>query len=247
MKIRVLAVLSVVLLVLVAVAACGGGGSEGSSGGGSGGSSGGGSGSPDLSDTIVLPDGSTVPMWGYSCGAAVAGSTATCNASNPTATGWSPVAITVPTGQDLTINLTNNLSFANGNNVPTSLMIVGQLGGGLGGGGTTVASPTHDPLGVSWSTPNTPGGGNPTFIPPAQAPRVQSFGTEVASGATTALTWKAPRPGTYLLESGTHPSIQATMGLYGVLVVTSAPTSIFISTISCLLPFILPLSAANVN
>ncbi len=175
--------------------------------------------------TIVLPDGSTVPMWGYSCGAAVAGSTATCNASNPTATGWSPVAITVPTGQDLTINLTNNLSFANGNNVPTSLMIVGQLGGGLGGGGTTVASPTHDPLGVSWSTPNTPGGGNPTFIPPAQAPRVQSFGTEVASGATTALTWKAPRPGTYLLESGTHPSIQATMGLYGVLVVTSAPTS----------------------
>ncbi len=51
--------------------------------------------------TVTLPDGSTVPMWGYSCGAAVAGSTATCAALNPAATGWSPVVITVPTGQDL--------------------------------------------------------------------------------------------------------------------------------------------------
>jgi FtsP/CotA-like multicopper oxidase with cupredoxin domain len=54
---------------------------------------------------------------------------------------------------------------------------------------------------------------------------VQSFGTEVAVAATKALTWKAPRPGTYLIESGTHPSIQGTMGLYGILVVTSAPTA----------------------
>jgi len=53
MKIRVLAVLSMVLLMLVAVAACGGGASDGASDGGSGGGSGG----SDLSDTIVLPDG----------------------------------------------------------------------------------------------------------------------------------------------------------------------------------------------
>ena len=46
---------------------------------------------------------------------------------------------------------------------------------------------------------------------------MQSFATEVAAGATTALTWTAPRPGTYLLESGTHPSIQGPMGLYGML------------------------------
>ena len=56
-----------------------------------------------------------------------------------------------------------------------------------------------------------------------QGVRVQSFSTEVAAGATTALTWKALRPGTYLIESGTHPSIQGPMGLYGILVVTSAP------------------------
>src|SRR4029077_20704735 len=73
------------------------------------------------------------------------------------------------------------------------------------------------PIAVSPST--TPG------TPPVQGPRVQSFGTEVAAGATTGLTWSALRPGTYLLESGTHPSIQVPMGLYGVLVVTTAPST----------------------
>ena len=28
--------------------------------------------------TLTLPDGSNVPMWGYSCGGAVSGSTASC-------------------------------------------------------------------------------------------------------------------------------------------------------------------------
>src|ERR1700733_11315889 len=79
----------------------------------------------------VLSDGSTVPMWGYSCGTAATPANptpaATCAALNPSAAGaWSPVVITVPTGQPLTINLTNNLSFLNGNTVPTSLTIVGQ-------------------------------------------------------------------------------------------------------------------------
>ena len=46
--------------------------------------------------TVTLPDGSVVPMWGYSCVSAVG---ATCTALNPAAaaTGtWSPVVITVP-------------------------------------------------------------------------------------------------------------------------------------------------------
>ena len=85
--------------------------------------------------TITLPDGSTVPMWGYSCGTAVSGSTATCAALNTASTGWSPVLITVPTGQNLTINLTNNLIFG-ANKIPTSLTIVGEVGGGLGGAPT---------------------------------------------------------------------------------------------------------------
>jgi hypothetical protein len=180
--------------------------------------------------TLALPDGSVVPMWGYGCGAVVSGSTAACAKLNPLATGWSPVVITVPTGQDLTINLTNNLSFgAAPNKVSTSLVIVGQLGGGLGDvtQRTTTAPPDHtnaQPL--TWPIAGTAPGVAPTGVgtPPVQGPRVQSFATEVAAGTTTALTWKAPRPGTYLIESGTHPSIQGPMGLYGILVVTSAPT-----------------------
>ena len=178
--------------------------------------------------SITLPDGSSVPMWGYSCGAVVAGSTATCAKLNSAAGGWSPVVITVPTGQDLRINLTNNLSFAAGsgtNNVPTSLTIVGQVGGGLGDvtQRTTTASPTHGPQTLTWpaaSNDQVDGVNNP----PHQAARVQSFSTEVAAGATTALNWLGPRAGTYLLESGTHPSIQGPMGLFGMVVVTGAPS-----------------------
>src|SRR5206468_11927290 len=56
--------------------------------------------------TVTLPDGSTVPMWGYFCGAADAVSTATCAALNPLSVStWSPVVITVPAGQTLQINL----------------------------------------------------------------------------------------------------------------------------------------------
>src|SRR6266478_2894462 len=160
--------------------------------------------------TATLPDGSSVPMWGYSCGAPVIGSTATCawlnHAVNPSdiPTPWSPVLITVPTGQSLQINLTNGLP------VPTSLVIVGQLGGGLGTQRTTTLSPVHDNQPTSWPIANA----GPVFQPPApQGPRVQSLATEVAPGAATptscpppgtgCLIWTAPGPGTYLIESGT--------------------------------------------
>src|SRR4051812_27022007 len=168
----------------------------------------------------VLPDGSSVPMWGYSCGAVVSGSTATCASLNPTAGGnWSPVIITVPTGASLTINLSNQLPAP----VPTSLVIVGQLGGGLGDKAqrTTTPSPLHDNQGTTWPIANS----GAVFTPPAQQARVQSFSTEIASGGTKTLTWANLNPGTYLIESGTHPSIQGPMGLYGMLVVTFAPGS----------------------
>jgi len=172
--------------------------------------------------TVTLPDGTVVPMWGYSCDATQpAGSTATCAKLNPAATGWSPVVITVPTGQSLQVNLTNALTFG-GNNIPTSLTIVGQVGGGLGDAGqrTTTSSPTHAPQGATWPV------ADPTTLnlPPPQGARVQSFSTEVQAGTMTSLTWTTPRAGTYLLESGTHPSIQGPMGLYGMVVVTDAAT-----------------------
>jgi hypothetical protein len=201
----------------------------------------------------VLQDGQTVPMWGYSCGAIVGGSTATCSASNPNAgVNWSPVVITIPSGTPLTINLTNNLSFPNSNTVPTSLVIVGQLGGGLGSDRTTMPSPTHAPQGTTWpGTQGTPGacGDEGTFCPPAQADRVKSMATEVTAGSTTALTWNNLRPGTYLIESGTQPSIQGPMGLYGVLVVTDAayPGQTFDKDLVLLLSEIDPVQNAAVN
>ena len=195
--------------------------------------------------TTTLPDGTAVPMWGYFCGTAVTGSTARCAALNPASVAvppatWSPVVITVPTGQALTINLTNMLTFTptgstTPNNIPTSIMIVGLVGGGLGNvmQRTTTASPDHSEAQgcATWfiADPNTPPGVPCTTntlgaLPPKQGPRVQSFSTEVVAGTTTALTWSVLGPGTYLLESGTHPSIQVPMGLIGMLVVTTAPS-----------------------
>ena len=159
---------------------------------------------------LTMPDGSVVPMWGYSCGGKVTGSTATCAALNPNAgAGWSPVVITVPTGQGLTINLTNNLVFGP-NSVPTSLVIVGQLGAGLGDltKRTTTTPPDHSnaQANVTWPIANPNGG---TGTPPTQGNRVQSFSTEVAAAGATpvspqvasgsALTWSSLNPGTYLL------------------------------------------------
>jgi hypothetical protein len=177
--------------------------------------------------SVTMPDATLVPMWGYNCGTAVTTSGATCAKLNPAATGWSPVVITVPSGQDLEIELTNNLSFPVGSTtptatLPTSLVIVGQLGGGLGtpGGFTPFVDHTNAQANVTWPIVNTG-----TGMPPVQGPRVRSFSTEVAAGMTTDLIWKNLRPGTYLLESGTHPSIQGPMGLYGIVVVTTAPTT----------------------
>jgi hypothetical protein len=279
--------------------------------------------------TTSMPDGTVLPMWGYSCGTAATGSTATCSplsgSTSAAATGslggiyvlnggsgyttpptviitpaagdttgggaaatavvsggavvgfnvtnhgagytaapkvtiigatalangavaaaspaWSPVVITVPSvsgGASLTINLTNNLSFTpaaggTANNIPTSIVIVGQVGGGLGTP-TSQPSPDHSNAQgcVTWfiaaNPPGTPCTSNQSgALPPAQGPRVQSMGTEVTAGAfgtatSTSLTWPALKPGTYLLESGTHPSIQVPMGLIGMLVVTTAPS-----------------------
>src|SRR6266478_4864738 len=184
--------------------------------------------------TATLPDGSTVPMWGYSCDATqVTGSAATCAALNPavttaTPTVWSPVVITVPAGQVLQINLTNSLPAS----VPeTSLVIVGQLGRGLGTTARYVASPTHATQVATWPIAGDSSGA--TNSPPPQGSRVQSFSTPVVQGTPGTLTWNNLKPGTYLIESGTHPSIQGPMGLYGMLVVTTAPTS---GTAGCAYP-----------
>ncbi len=65
--------------------------------------------------STTLPDGQAVPMWGYTCGdalaAPIASVNATCTAMNGSAqsgTAWQPPLITVASGQPLTITLVNN-------------------------------------------------------------------------------------------------------------------------------------------
>ncbi len=184
--------------------------------------------------STTLSDGQTVPMWGLFC-SAPADTTATA-ASCTTMTGaaqdgvtWQPPLIRVQTGDELDVTLVNNLSSTAytspppSGNLPTSLVIVGQLGGGLGDAPTRTPSPVHPPQNMTWPIAGDASG--PQFIPPAQADRVQSFGTEAALGSSVSLSWSNLRPGTYLLESGTHPSIQGPMGLYGVVVVTDSTST----------------------
>lgn len=167
----------------------------------------------------TLPNGTSVPMWGFSCDTVtLPAGNATCAALNKSS-GWAPPLITVPANSNLTITLKNTLP------VPTSLVIVGQVVGGGLGTPKTMPSPVHQPQGATWPIAAPAGGGNATFTPPSQAERVQSFGSEVAPSGSQSYNWIGLKPGTYLIETGTHPSIQAPMGLYGVLVVTKAPAS----------------------
>jgi hypothetical protein len=150
----------------------------------------------------TLPDGASVPMWGY-C------TTGACT------TAWAPgPTITAAPGDTLQINLTNSLP------VPTSIVILGQLGGGLGSP-ARMSSPAHPPQTFTTFVGNA--AADPAFTPPPQLDRAQSFSTQVTAGGTTQLTWNNLRPGSYVYETATLPSLQAPMGLYGVLIVTQSP------------------------
>jgi hypothetical protein len=176
--------------------------------------------------STLLPDGQTVPMWGWQCGTGTAAPVgATCAAANgrPQLGGstWQPPLITVATGSSLQITLNNKLPAP----VNTSLVIVGQISGG---GLTGLGNPTREAAArqhaaqtsTTWATvaPS-------TFTPPTQGKRARSFVQEASTGSSVIYTWSALRPGTYLIETGTYPSIQGPMGLYGVLVVTTAPVA----------------------
>jgi len=86
--------------------------------------------------STILPDGNSVPMWGWTCGTGTAAASgATCTSLNYVngaltpqigGTTWQPPLIVVPYvagSTSLTINLTNALP------VETSLVILGQSGG----------------------------------------------------------------------------------------------------------------------
>jgi hypothetical protein len=202
--------------------------------------------------TTLLSNGATVPMWGWACGtttAATGGTAPTCTQTNGTlqsapvapatvSTVWQPPLITVPCTATaatataagtctaaLTINLANTLPVA------TSLTIVGQLPNaadpnGLGNP-SREAGPRTDgahqtQTATTWTTVVT---SQAAFTPPTQGNRARAFVQEALPAASVAYTWAALKPGTYLIETGSYPSIQGPMGLYGVLVVTVPSTA----------------------
>ena len=177
--------------------------------------------------TATLPDGRSVPMWQFCAPSAnttaappvvpITSDSGGTLSSTGCSGGWAPgPTITVPVGDSLTINLTNALP------VPTSIVVLGQLGGGLGTP-QKMDSPGHAPQNYTTFVGNALAA--IPFTPPVQGQRVKSFGTEVPGNAATptSLSWNNLKPGTYIYETGTLPSLQAPMGLYGLLIVTAAP------------------------
>lgn len=76
------------------------------------------------------------------------------------------------------------------------------------------------PVPVSIGVPGQSDGGDPVWTTDGRGRRrVRSFTHEAAPGATADYTWTALRPGTFLYETTTQPSVQVPMGLYGALVV----------------------------
>ena len=144
------------------------------------------------------------------------------------AAGWSPVVITVPTGQGLQINLTNNLSFCEREqraHVADDRGSVGRRSGDERRTTTPRSGPHQRPGQRHVAYRRAPATG------PVRRQRrdlaCSRSRTEVRGGSDDRPDLDARLgPGTYLLESGTHPSIQGPMGLYGMVVVTSggAPT-----------------------
>ncbi|MGD8931462.1 MAG: Ig-like domain-containing protein, partial [Chromatiales bacterium] len=152
--------------------------------------------------TIDLPDGSSVPMWGYAM-----------DDNNDLSDGCGTGVVQIPgprltvtndgitTDGTLTINLQNNLP------VPTSIVIPGLP---MPAGGPT------------WQDNSTGARcANMTDYPDNctaadLAKRVRSFGAEAAaSGGISSYGWTDVRPGTFIYHSGTYPQKQVYMGLAG--------------------------------
>ncbi len=129
----------------------------------------------------VLPDGTTVPMWGFASCDSIG------NCEMASATDAPGPQIDIIEGAPLTIYLENTLA------TPVSIMIPGQ--------GSSVGS-------------------MPVELADARGRnRIRSLTNEVSPGNTVSYTWNSVKAGTFMYQSGTLPSIQVPMGLYGAMIV----------------------------
>ncbi len=159
----------------------------------------------------TMPDGTTVPMWGYR----VARTCTAAQLASPTSAINRPVtspgaAITVnPSDPTLNITLVNRASAnaALGETalpVPTSIVLHGH-------------NTTMTPVFKTNATVNSPSTASDCAPGASLDCRVRSFTHEAPPGGTATYTYTNVKPGTYLYHSGTLPQIQVQMGLYGML------------------------------
>ena len=174
---------------------------------------------------ISMPDGTVTAAIGtpaVSCPAGTikmwlpADSTAVAPATGLLAPG--SFVITAAQGDNLSITVTNELA------IPVSLVIPGQVLSN--NAGPVWFSDIVNPYTSTIATGSRPAPANAADPEdPVYKYRVRSFvhetlpGSPGAPGATKTYTWNNLKAGTYLILSGTHPSLQVQMGIYGVLIV----------------------------
>jgi hypothetical protein len=162
---------------------------------------------------ISMPDGTVTAPTGTACPAGTVKMWLPADSNAvPPATGLlapGSFLIRADEGDDLTINVSNELA------IPVSLVIPGQVLSN--NAGPVWFADIANPYTSATVTGSRPGGDVTS--------RVRSFSHEApvggpgAPGAATAYTWNGLKPGTYLILSGTHPSLQVQMGIYGILIV----------------------------
>lgn len=148
--------------------------------------------------TVSLPgEAAPVPMWGYR---QVADASLCSATSAPRSSAAAPV-ITMPAGDStLAVTLVNRLA------VPTSVVIAGQAlpsDGGAAVMAEDLVGPSCDPSTLA--------------MPARMACRVRSFTGETDPNGSRTYTFVNLRPGSFLLQSGTHPQAQVQMGLVALL------------------------------
>jgi FtsP/CotA-like multicopper oxidase with cupredoxin domain len=168
-----------------------------------------------------------ITMWGFAkCDAAFA------NCSEVQVPG---PTLTATAGTALNISVMNNLNgpFTYSYQEPVSLIIPGLI---KQMSPRWMIPPVKRTV-PNWSGASTADGSRPA-VPlnanqnhPAYSYRVRSFDTETPPDNTsiTTYTWAGAnvKEGTYLYQSGTHPSVQVQMGLYGPLIVYPNAGQIF--------------------
>jgi hypothetical protein len=156
---------------------------------------------------ISMPDGAVTAPAGTTCPAGTIKMWLPADSNGLLAPG--SFVIRADEDDDLTINLRNELA------IPVSLVIPGQV---LSNNtGPVWFADIANPYTSTTVTGSRPG--------VDVTSRVRSFSHETPAGApgtpgaARAYTWNDLKPGTYLIMSGTHPSLQVQMGIYGVLIV----------------------------